>query len=76
MKNLNLSVKSPNISLMYFKRNAEYEKWLNEFLKPLSGNEIDKLEKEKITFESFFPVSTIIKFNVNNLDYKLFLNGA
>ena len=33
-----------------FKRNLDYENWLKEFLKPLSNDEINQMEKELLNF--------------------------
>ena len=33
-----------------FKRNLDYEDWLKEFLKPLSNDELNQIEKEFTNF--------------------------
>ncbi len=35
-----------------FKRNSDYENWLKEFLKPLSNDELNQMEKELSNFNS------------------------
>ena len=58
------------------KQKKDYEKWLKEFVKPLSEKELDEMEKEKKekikTFEDFFPVT---RFYVNKMDYNPLLGA-
>ena len=58
------------------KQKKHYEKW-KKLIKNLSINKPNETEsepkskeKDKKTFENFFPVSTITRFYVNNLDYE------
>ena len=47
-----------------FRRNLDYENWLKEFLKPLSNDELNQIEKEFTNFSS-----------INNSDFQP-LKGA
>ena len=63
------------------KQKKHYEKW-KKLIKNLSSNKPNETkiepknkEKEKKTFENFFPVSTITKCYVNRLDYEPILRA-
>ena len=58
------------------KQKQHYEKW-KKLIKGLSDKANDKdKQKEKKTFEDYFPVDTVIKFrNINNLDYEPILRA-
>ena len=63
-------------------RQEHYCKWknLNKSLSDNKPNEteskVNNKEKEKKTFEDYFPVDTVIKFrNINNLDYEPILRA-
>ena len=63
------------------KQKKHYEKW-KKLIKNLSRdqpNETDSKvknnEKDKKTFEDYFPVGTITRFYVNNLDYEPILRA-
>lgn len=60
------------------KQKKHYENW-KRFIENLSSDkpketESEKKEKEKKTFEDYFPVGTIIK-SVNNFDYEPILRA-
>ena len=62
------------------KQKKHYEKW-KKLIKNLSSNKPNETEiepknkeKEKKTFEDYFPVGTIIK-SVNNFDYEPILRA-
>jgi hypothetical protein len=60
------------------KQKKHYENW-KKLIKNLSNDNPDeveskKKEKEKKTFEDYFPVSTIIK-SINRLDYEPILRA-
>ena len=62
------------------KQKKHYEKW-KKLIKNLSSDksketEAKNKEKEKKTFEDFFPIRTITKCYANRMDYKPFLEGA
>ena len=61
------------------KQKKHYENW-KKFISNLSDKpketEAKNKEKEKKTFEDFFPIRTITKCYVNRMDYKHFLEGA
>ena len=64
----------------YPKQKKHYEKW-KKLIKNLSSDksketEAKNKEKEKKTFEDFFPIRTITKCYANRMDYKPFLEGA
>ena len=65
-----------NLSCIKFnsKQKQDYEKWLKEFVRPLSEKELDELEKEK-TFEDLFPVNTVTRFYINKMDYNPLLGA-
>ena len=68
----------PNLNCFKFnsKQKQDYEKWLREFVKPLSEKELNEMEKEKTkTFEDFFPVDTVTRFYVNKMDYNPLLGA-
>lgn len=68
----------PNLNCFKFnsKQKQDYEKWLKEFVKPLSEKELNEMEKEKTkTFEDFFPVETVTRFYVNKMDYNPLLGA-
>ncbi len=64
------------------KQKQHYTKW-KKLIKSLSDNKpneteskVNNKEKEKKTFEDYFPVDTVIKFrNINNLDYEPILRA-
>lgn len=62
------------------KQKKHYEKW-KKLIKNLSSKpnetkiEPKNKEKEKKTFENYFPVSTITKCYVNRLDYEPILRA-
>ncbi|AXX95729.1 hypothetical protein [Arcobacter ellisii] len=63
------------------KQKKHYEKW-KKLIKNLSSNKPNETkiepkskEKEKKTFENYFPVSTITKCYVNRLDYEPILRA-
>ncbi len=61
------------------KQKKHYEKW-KKLIKNLSSNKQNETEsesknKEKKTFEDYFPVSTITKYYVNRLDYEPILRA-
>jgi len=63
------------------KQKKHYEKW-KKLIKNLSSNKPNETEsepknneKEKKTFEDYFPVSTITKCYVNRLDYEPILRA-
>ena len=63
------------------KQKKHYEKW-KKLIKNLSSNKPNETEiepknkeKEKKTFEDYFPVGTITRFYVNNLDYEPILRA-
>ena len=69
-------IKNLNCFKFNSKQKQDYEKWLKEFVKPLSEKELDEMEKEKKekikTFEDFFPVT---RFYVNKMDYNPLLGA-
>jgi len=68
----------PNLNCFKFnsEQKQDYEKWLKEFVKPLSEKELNEMEKEKTkTFEDFFPVETVTRFYVNKMDYNPLLGA-
>ena len=68
----------PNLNCFKFnsEQKQDYEKWLKEFVKPLSEKELNEMEKEKTkTFEDFFPVDTVTRFYVNKMDYNPLLGA-
>ena len=73
-------IKNLNCFKFNSKQKQDYEKWLKEFVRPLSEKELNEMEKEKKertkTFEDFFPIRTITKCYANRMDYKPFLEGA
>lgn len=69
-------VQNLNCSKFNSKQKQDYEKWLKEFVKPLSEKELNEMEKEKTkTFEDFFPVDTVTRFYVNKMDYNPLLGA-
>ena len=68
----------PNLNCFKFnsEQKQDYEKWLKEFVKPLSEKELNEMEKEKTkTFEDFFPVETVTRFYANKMDYNPLLGA-
>ena len=62
------------------KQKKHYENW-KRFIENLSSDkpketEPKSKEKEKKTFEDYFPVGTITKCYANRMDYKPFLEGV
>ena len=39
-----------------FKRDLTYELWLKNFIKPLSNNELNQMEKDSINNSSYNPI--------------------
>ncbi len=72
-------IKNLNCFKFNSKQKQDYEKWLKEFVKPLSEKELGEMEKEKKekakTFEDFFPVDTVTRFYVNKMDYNPLLGA-
>jgi hypothetical protein len=59
------------------KQKKHYENW-KKLIKNLSSNKPNETEiesKERKTFEDYFPVGTITKCYVNNLDYEPILGA-
>jgi hypothetical protein len=59
------------------KQKKHYEKW-KKLINNLTDKTNEKEKKDKAkTFEDFFPVDIVIKYNnINNLNYQPFLEGA
>lgn len=79
-----MNVKKRNLKLIQnlncFKFNSkqkkDYEKWLKEFVRPLSEEELNEIEKDRRkNFEDFFPVDTVTKFYINKMDYEPLLGA-
>lgn len=78
-KDVNMSKESKCFDLNNSKQKKHYENW-KRFIENLSSDkpketEPKSKEKEKKTFEDYFPVGTITKCYVNRLDYEPILRA-
>ncbi len=73
-----MSKEKPNCFELNPKQKKHYENWkkfINNLADKPKETESKNKEKEKKTFEDYFPVSTITKCYVNRLDYEPILRA-